>query len=456
MTSRDAEHETPATAPAAITDARRRELAAFPDEPEREHDRIGTLYAFRYRNYRLLWAGDVFTAAAQWVQQTAVTWVVLTLTGSGSLTGSVNLMRSIPILLLSPVAGTMSDRVSRNRIISVSQVIMAALTMLVALDLLAGTLQVWHLFLFTLLVSSAQTFNMPARQTFVFDLVPRRVIPNAVALSWLAFSLARSIGPAIGGALIVLFGPANNFFIQAAAYLSVMVTVLMIRGQKEPEPRAHKSFFASMREGYAFVASNPQARISLVLSVISPALLIPLHAVLLPIFALRVFHGDAGGFGILAGSIGFGGLFGGALTASLNHVERRGLLQLVALVIMASAELTFCVVGVLTGQLWLAVPFLIVAGIAESLYTTTNTTVMQLVAPEHLRGSMAALLQLSFMIMPVGGVVAGWSADRFGAPTVGVAFTGTALTFALLILVFSSRMRNLKLSDLTRDHAAHE
>ena len=440
----------------AADDALRRELAAFPDELERQHDRIGTLYAFRYRNYRLLWAGDVFTAAAQWVQQTAVTWVVLILTGSGTLTSTVNLMRSIPILVLSPVAGTMSDRVSRNRIISISQLIMAALTTIVAIDLLAGTMQVWHLFLFTLLVSSAQTFNMPARQTFVFDLVPRRVIPNAVALSWLAFSLARSVGPAIGGVLIVWFGPANNFFIQAAAYLSVMATVLMIRGQKEPEPRARQSFFASMREGYAFVASNPQARISFVLSIISPALLIPLHAILLPIFALRIFHGDASAFGILAGSIGFGGLFGGALTASLNHVERRGLLQLVALVVMAACELLFCIVGVLTGHLWIAVPFLVVAGIAESLYTTTNTTVMQLVAPEHLRGSMAALLQFSFMIMPIGGVVAGWGADHFGAPVTGMAFTTTALASALAILAFSSRMRNLKLSDLTRARAAGE
>ena len=440
----------------AADDALRRELAAFPDEPERQHDRIGTLYAFRYFNYRLLWAGDVFTAAAQWIQQTAVTWVVLELTGSGSLTGAVGLMRSLPILLLSPVAGTTSDRVSRNRIISVSQMIMAVLTLIVAFDLLAGTMQVWHLFVFTLFVSAAQTFNLPARQAFVFDIVPRRVIPNAVALSWLAFSLARSLGTVGGGLLIARFGPANNFFIQAAAYLSVMVTVLMIRGQKEQETRVRKPFLASMREGYVFVASDPQARISFVLSVISPALLIPLHAVLLPIFAQRVFHENAAGFGILAGAIGFGGLFGGALTASLNHVERRGLLQLFALIIMAGGELLFCIVGVMTGQLWVAVPFLVVAGIAESLYTTTNTTVMQMIAPEHLRGSMAALLQFSFMIMPVGGLIAGWSADIIGAPTTGMILTTTALTSALLILAFSSRMRNLKLSDLTRARAAGE
>ncbi|MFA7250172.1 MAG: MFS transporter [Dehalococcoidia bacterium] len=435
----------------SVPDSVRRELEAFPDELERRHDHIGTLYAFRYRNYRLLWTGDVFTAAAQWIQQTVIGWLVYDLTGSGSILGAVNMMRSVPILLLSPAAGTATDRMSRNRIIAVSQVTMFVLTLLVGFDILAGTLQVWHLFVFTLLVSSANTFNMPARQTFVFDLVPRRVIPNAVALSWLAFSLARSIGPAIGGALIVLFGPANNFFLQSAAYLSVMTTVLMIRGQKAPEERPRKSFFDSMKEGYGFALSDPQARISLVISLISPMFLIPLHAALLPIFAARVFHSDAGGLGILVGSIGFGGLFGGALTASLNRVERRGLLQLVALLVMAGGELVFCVVAAITGDLWLAAPFLVLAGAAESLYTTTNTTILQLVAPEHLRGSMAAVLQLSFLVMPLGGLLAGTAADYAGAPRVGVALTTTAFCCGLAILLLSPRMRQLRLSHLTRE-----
>lgn len=441
-----------AAAPRAISEAMRRDLAAFPDEAERQHDRIGTLYAFRYRNYRLLWVGDVFTAAAQWIQQTVIGWLVYAITGSGTTLGAVNLMRSVPILLLSPAAGTATDRYSRNRIIAISQIAMAVLTTLVAIDLFMDTLQVWHLFAFTLLVSSANTFNMPARQTFVFDIVPRRVTPNAVALSWLAFSLARSVGPAVGGELIVLFGPANNFLLQAGAYLSVMATVLLIRGQKEREPRPRQSFMDSMREGYGFALHNPQARISLIISLISPVLLIPLHASLLPIFAARVFHEDASGFGILVGSIGFGGLFGGALTASLNRVERRGMLQLGALLVMASCELAFCIVGGITGSLWLAVPFLVVAGAAESLYTTTNTTILQLVAPEHLRGSMAAVLQLSFLVMPVAGLVAGAAADRWGAPSVGMAFTSIAVCATLAILVLSPRMRRLRLSDLTHAH----
>src|SRR5262245_27993818 len=184
-------------------------------EAQVPEEHIGTFHAFRYGNYRLLWLGDVLTAAAQWTQQTTMGWVVYDLTGSGQILGAINAVRVIPTLFFSPVAGVATDRFSRNRIIAVSQFTMFLLTFAVALGLAFHQIQVWHLFLFTILVGTAQTFNMPARQTFVFDLVPRRVIPNAVALSWLAFSLARSIGPAVGGMLIVLFGPADNFFLQS-------------------------------------------------------------------------------------------------------------------------------------------------------------------------------------------------------------------------------------------------
>ncbi len=434
-----------------LSEAMRRDLVAFPDELERQGDTIGTFYAFRYRNYRLQWTGDLFTSAAQWIQQTVVGWLVFELTQSGTILGAVNLMRSVPILLFASTAGAATDRYPRDRIIVWSQVAMALLTFAVAVLIMLNRLEIWHLFVFTLLVSTAQTFNMPARQTYVFDLVPRRVTPNAVALSWAAFSLARAVGPAAVGGLILLFGPANNFMLQAVAYLLVMVSVLMIRNTKPREVRPPQSFLANMQAGYGFVLRDPQARVTLLMSLISPALLIPLHAALLPIFAKLIFGSSAGGLGLLVGSIGLGGVLGGALTAALGQVERRGMLQLVAILVMAGAEFAFCVVAAMTGDLWLAMPFLVIAGAAESLYSTTTTTVLQLVAPEHLRGSMAGVLQLSFLIMPIGGLIAGSAADVWGAPTVGAVITAIAFAWGLAILLFSSRMRNLRLSDLTRE-----
>lgn len=414
-------------------------------------ERMGTFHAFRYRNYRLLWLGDLATSAGMWIQQTVMGWVVYDLTGSGSVLGAMNLMRTIPILLFSAAAGEATERLPRNRIIAVSQFAMFVLTFLVAFDLTLGTIQVWHLFLFTFLIATAQTFNLPARQTFVFQLVPRAVIPNAVALTWFAFSLARSIGPAVGGLLIVAFGPANNFFLQGLAYLSVMITVLMIRVDAAPRQANRKPFFESVREGYGFVLTDPRARIVLVMSLISPMFIIPLHGALLPIFAKQVFNENASGLGVLVGSIGFGGLFGGLLTASLNRVDRRGMLQLIALLVFSISETIFSVLAWYTGNLLIAVPFLVVAGMAESLYTTTNTTVLQLLAPEHLRGSMSSVLQLAMLIMPIGGMIAGASADVFGAPVVGATMTFIAFSIGLSILILSPRLRGLRLSHLTQE-----
>lgn len=426
-----------------------RDAPAPPAAPPAHTEQIGTFHALRYRNYQLLWLGGLFTAAAQWIQQTVLGWVVYDMTGSGSILGAMNLMRMLATVMFSPAAGVASDRLSRNRIIGVTSLVMAVLTFLIALDLMAGTLQIWHLFVFTFLVASAQMFNMPARQTIVFDLVPRHVIPNAVALSWLAFSIARSIGPAVGGALIVLFGPANNFVLQGVAYMLVMVTVLMIRMPPAvPHTTQRRSLFGSMREGYGFVLRDRLARPALIMSMVSPLLIIPLHGSLLPIFAKEVFHADASGLGILVGSIGFGGLFGGLLTASLNRVDRRGLLQIVALLVFSLSETIFSVLAWWTERLWIAVPFLVIAGAAESLYTTTNTTVLQLLAPDHLRGSMASVLQLSFLLMPLGGLGAGAAADWFGAPAVGATITFAAFTIGAMMLVFSPALRGLRLSAL--------
>ena len=427
------------------------DAAAQEAPPEEEH--IGTFYAFRYPNFRLLWLGDLFTAAAWWMQTTATVWVVYTITGSGQAVGGINAIRIVPTLLLTSIAGVISDRYSRNRIIAISQIGLVLCTFLVAFLLATGSIQVWHLFVFTVIVGVAQTFNMPARQAFVFELVPRRIIPNAVALSWFAFSTSRAVGPAIGGVFIVFLGAANNYFLQSLAYFGVLVSILLIRAPARPEVTSRPTFWQSLRDGYGFVLTNPEARVMVIMSIISPLLIIPVHMALFPIFAEDTFHTGAAGLGILAGSVGFGGLFGGLLVASLSHIDRRGLLQLGALFVFSLAETTFALLALFTGNMLLAAPFLVLAGIAEPFYTTTNTAVLQLLAPERMRGSMAAVLQLSFLFVPLGAIISGTAADYFGAPAVAAVTTFMAFCIGLAILILSPEMRNMRLSVITQNQA---
>jgi MFS family permease len=407
-----------------------------------------TFEAFKYRDYRLLWIGNLCTTIAVWIQTTTMSWVAYSLTGAGSTIGIVNAMRSFPNLVITPIAGVAVDRFSRNKIIALSQLSLFIFTFLLAADIYIGALQVWHLFLFALLAGIANTFNLPARQTFVFDIVPPQVVPNAIALDNIAFSSARTLASTGAGALIVAFGAANNFLIQACMYLAIMATVLSIKTKRPPRTVPHHSFFREMAEGYRYCSRNPNARLLMLMMLINPMLLIPLHLALLPIFAAKVLVGGAAALGLLLGSVGVGGFFGGLLTASLSKVDRRGLVQLVSLLIHSLAHAGFCAMAYWTGQKWLALPFLILAGTMESLHMTTNQTVIQLLAPDHLRGRLTSILQLVQLINPVGIFAAGAFADHYGPISVGVAFSLCAFFLTAAIFLFSSRMRNLRLSEL--------
>ena len=215
-------------------------MAEAADEQEPDPAEIGTFYAFRFRNFRYLWIGNAFTSLAMWIQQTTLGWVVYDLTGSGSLLGAVNSLRTVPSFFISPLAGLAADRFSRNRIVGISQFMLFLNTFFLAAVLWLQVAGVGNLFLFALVIGVANAFNMPARQTMVFDVAPRHAIPNALALSNLAFSGMRTIGPMVGGILIVLFGPANNFFLQSLMYLGVLWTVwalhLPLQTSSLPQP----------------------------------------------------------------------------------------------------------------------------------------------------------------------------------------------------------------------------
>jgi MFS family permease len=384
-----------------------------------------------------------------WVQQTTMGWLVFDLTGSGSALGVVGSVGNLLSPLASPLAGLASDRYNRNVVVAVSQLALFLNAMALAAAIWFDLIAVWQLFVFALFAGVINAFNQPARQALVFDVVPRELVPNAVALSNLAFSMMRAVGPMIGGALIVAVGPGNNFLLQALLYLSVMATVLMIHlPGKARAPGPKKSFFRDLSEGYRYVMGDPPSRLLFMMMLIYPFFIIPLHVALLPNFARNDFHVSASGLGVLYGAIGIGGIAGGLLTASLNRVDQRGLLQLGALLLLGFSQGAFSVIAALTGDMVLATGFLVLAGIGGSIFNTTNQTVLQLLAPNHLRGRITSVLQVQPICMAIGILIAGLTSDVTGAAAVGATFSGLAFAAGVAILVFSPRMRRLRLSTL--------
>jgi MFS family permease len=425
--------------------------AAVEERPEDAAEEIGTFHAFRYRDFRVLWLGTAFSSGAQWIQNTTMGWLVFDLTGSGKALGLVGFIGALPSPFVAPFSGLASDRINRNVVVAISQAALFVNAMLLAVAIALDLIQFWHLVVFALLAGILNAFNMPARQALVFDVVPRDSVPNAVALSTLAFSTMRAVGPAVGGALIVFVGPANNFLLQSLLYLSVMGTVLMIKLPAKPaQPARKKDFLGDLVEGYRWVLSDGAARVLVLMMVIYPLLIIPLHNALLPIFARDVFDVSATGLGIMLSALGLGSIFGALLTASLNRVDRRGLLQIGALFILGSCQAAFSVVGYLTESLWLAVGFLVLAGVGSAIFNTTNQTVLQLLAPDHLRGRITSVLQVQPVCMATGILVTGSAADIFGAPAVGITISLMAFAVGVLILLFSPRMRRLSMRELGR------
>ncbi len=387
-----------------------------------------------------------------WIQQTTLGWVVYEMTGSGSLLALVNTGRFLPSFFIAPFGGVIADRFSRNRVVGITQLALFVNTFLLALALALGVAAFWNLMAFALVIGVANAFNMPARQTMVFDVAPRYAIPNAVALNNLAFSGLRTVGPMVAGWLIVFFGPANNFFLQSVMYLGVLATVWMLRLPPQAAAPVKKSMFSDVVEGYKFVVTSPLARLLLAMSLVPPLFLIPTHMIIIPVYAKDVLS-DAGamGLGIMVSAIGCGGLVGALLTASLNRVDRRGLLQLYALFTFSLAHIGFAVAGALSGNLWLASAFLFLAGAAESINGTTNQTVLQLLAPNEMRGRIAGAMQIQPVGMAFGAMSMGALSDAFGGPTASVMVSLIAFSIALAIMIKSPLMRELRLSRLGQD-----
>ena len=399
----------------------------------------GAFHSFRYRNFRILWYSNGLSTIANWIQQTTIGWLVFDLTGSGSILGLMNGLRSIPMFFLTPVAGVAADRMDRKRLMLSTQLVLLLGTLTVAIILLIGQLAVWHLFVFSIVVAIAMAFNQPVRQTAIFDVVPRSVVPNALALSNMGMSVTRVLGPGAGGLLLATMGASGNFFIQAAALLAATLTILMLRLPPRSAPSLHhQSPFRDMRDGFAYVGQDRRVRGLLLMGLMPPIFLWPYWNALMPIFAKEALHTGPTGLGILLGA---------AVVASITGFERRGLLQLVAMLGMSGAMVGFA----LSPTVPIAVAFLFLGGFIEQFYMVTNQTITQLITPDHMRGRVVSLMQIPMFVFPLGSLLGGILADVFGIRGTVITMTSIGAAIALLFLIGTPEVRKLRLSEMTAE-----
>ncbi|MEM7113087.1 MAG: MFS transporter [Chloroflexota bacterium] len=399
--------------------------------------------ALRIPSFAWFITGTTLSNAAQWIQQVTLSWLVYDITSSGAMLGTLNLVRSIATVGLAPLAGVAIDRLSRRGLLYGTSLWLCAISVGFGFVLLGNPSVVWPLFLFSFLGGIGQAVSMPLRQTAVFSVVPRSLAPSAVPLVQTGWALMRSIGPAIGGFLLLWFGPAGNFFAQGGTYALVAVTIIKLTMPYEQPDTRKSAPRASFREGWAYIASEPTTRAFLLISLSLPLLIIPNFGALPPIFAKDVFAGGPDTLGMILSAVGVGGIVGGFVTASLGKQERRGLLQLVALLLLSLSFLGFA----LTTTLWIALVFMALAGFFEMIFLTTNMTLLQLSIPAALRGRVSGIISLRSGLMPIGAFMAGIGSDFVGPQVMTIMLGGAVGVLAILVYLGSPLIRNYRLSE---------
>lgn len=369
-----------------------------------------SLGAFRHRDFRLFWTGQLVSLIGTWMQNVGQSWLVLELTGSAFQLGLVNALQFTPVLLLSPVGGTLSDRLGKRRILLGTQAAMMVQAFVLALLVWSGHVRYWHVAVLAVVYGLGRAIDIPARQAYVTDLVGREDLPNAVGLNSLVFNGARIVGPAVAGLLIARFGVAPAFFLNGASFIAVLVALLAIRTEGHPDPAGRLGVRQGVLGALRYAAGTPPVALTLGLLVVVSLLALNFNVVV-PLIARDVLNEGARGFGLLMSSLGVGAVAGALGVALL----RRGP-PTVAL--LAGSGVVLCagvIVLALARHFAVAVAVLAVLGCFQIVFSTGCNTALQLGTPDALRGRVMGLYAMAFAGMtPFGSLLVGTIAEHLG------------------------------------------
>jgi MFS family permease len=397
--------------------------------------------AFRHRNYQLYFTGQLISFSGTWMQSVAESWLVYRLTGSAALLGVTAFCSQIPVFILAPIGGTVADRGNRHRIMVVTQSVSMALPLILSVLTFTGRVQVWHVFVLATCLGVVNAFDIPARQSFVVEMVGREDLLNAIALNSSMFNGARVVGPAVAGLLVAAVGEAWCFLLNGISYVAVIGGLLMMRVATTRRARPHSPFRDTL-EGFRFVLRTAPVRaLLLLLGVVSLAGM-P-YAVLMPVFAEEILRGGARGLGFLMAASGLGAL-GGALSLA-GRRDVRGLGAWVGWA--AGAFGVSLALFSLSRSFWLSVALLVPVGFSLMVQMASSNTLIQAMVPDRLRGRVMSVYSMMFLGMaPFGGLSAGYAAERIGAPAT-VAVGGAICVIAAAVF----RMRLPKLRGEARE-----
>jgi MFS family permease len=402
------------------------ELPVFPSSRHPVY-RIPAFASLRHRDFRLFLSGQFLSQCGTWIEQVGTGWLVVTLSDSPFALGLVFTLGSLPVLLFTLIGGVVADRVNKRRTIMLLQALMATEALALGILTATNTVTVHWVMVLAVFFGFLSAFEVPTRQAFVFDVVGKDDLMNAIALNSSAFNVARVIGPSIAGVLIAAVGLAACFFVNGASFLAVLAGLALMR-TREPERTSDRPAMASaLREGFDYIRKERWPR-TLVILTATITIFGSSFLLMLPVFAKDALKVGASGYGALLSGVGIGAAAAALVIASFGSRFRQGRLALSSaaafgLSLMLLAPMPHLVPAMAIGML---------AGCCMSATGISTNTLLQRLAPDHLRGRVMGFYSfVALGMVPFGSLQAGWVSERFGVRTSfflnGCVITGTVL-----------------------------
>jgi MFS family permease len=400
------------------------------------------LRAFRYRSFRLFFAGQGLSILGTWMQTIATSWLVYRLTGSAFMLGLTAGALQLPMLFVAPVAGVWADRLDRRRMLIVVQLAAALQAVALAALTWTGAVQVWHVIAFSLALGTINAFETPTRQAFLLDMVENKTdLPNAIALQSMLFNSARFVGPTIAGVVLAFAGEALCFLLNGVSYLAVVAAYMLVRVPArtqipEPKPLVHE-----LLTGFRYAFGEPAMRRLIWLLAALSLFTAPWQS-LMPIYAGETFSGDSKTLGMLIGAVGLGALAATGFLAIRPSVRGLGRVIRAAGLVAALALTGFA----LSHWFWLSLVLLAAFGAGLIAAVASTNTILQTIADDDKRGRIISIYVMTFLgLAPISNFVAGAVAEAIGAHwTIFACGVGLTLAMGWFALTFDAWRRSIR------------
>lgn len=409
-----------------------------PDHPDAHKTK--TFAALQHPAFRWFFFGQLVSVTGTWIQAVAQQIVVYNMTGSQLALGIVACAQGIPSLLLGPAAGVIVERVSRRRMLIMTQTAMMFLALILAILSFSGTLQLWHIILIALGTGTATALDAPSRLSFFVEMVGKEDLPSGIVLNSMMFNIARIVGPALGGVALTAIGPSWCFLLNGLSFLAVLFGLVAMRVPPPKISKGNRKILQPLLEGLAFVRKHPTIRPLLLLSALTSSFGLT-FTVLLPPYADKILGNTEVGTSALLTAQGIGALIASLFVASTTNNGYRGITMTRGALTAPAALLVLS----FTTNIFGAAPLVFIAGFAFVCQFVLTNTLLQTEVPDQFRGRVLSLYTITFFgLTPFGSLIMGATAQAIDTVPAILIFALINLVGVWVIIRSSPQVKTLR------------